>query len=561
MSHLVRILAVVVLAAVSVDGAARQARAVSEAGRVQGRVFAAATGLPIPGATVRLAGRQVSRATPSDDDGYFEFEEVPPGAYLVTAVVSDYAIGAFGQRTPSEVPRSIELHPRETRSAVDIGLTGLGSISGQVVDDALRPIAGVGVQAVRRPRGLTDERPVAFSGGVTDANGLFSVNRLPAGNYFVIATHQPARARSSAPELPSMLTLTSTTYYPGTAVPAEAQAVHVELGSETANVTFTMQPSRLARISGVVVDSRGVPAADAVVTLNPSSTDVPMGALGMTFSEVGVDGSFSLSNVPPGVYSLDVRSKSVYEAIARTGGVGIDTMRGSPEFATVPVHVAGEDIDNAIVRTDRGFTLSGRLIVEGNMTAPGLQPVRISATHVGEVSPMVRFALSGETQPEADGSFEFQKLLGPQMLRVSGLPAGWALKRVRYGGLDVTDMGVDVAFDVPGVEVVIARQSEVLGLVADRRGLSIPGATVVVFAEDSRRWTLPFTRYVKLALSSSSGTFTIAGLPAGRYYAVAVPALIEGKLADPDDLEMLVPRASRFSLGEGERRSLEIRLE
>lgn len=162
---------------------------------------------------------------------------------------------------------------------------------------------------------------------------------------------------------------------------------------------------------------------------------------------------------------------------------------------------------------------------------------------------------------QPDGSFEIQKLLGRQIVRVSGLPGGWGLKRVALGSVDLTEEGVDVSLDIAGLDVVVARQSEIAGLVTDRRGLPMSGATVVVFAEERQRWAAPFTRFVKTAQSAASGAFTIVGLPAGRYYAAAIPAVLEGKSADPEDLEPLVSGASRLTLGDGERRSLNLRPE
>jgi hypothetical protein len=384
---------------------------------------------------------------------------------------------------------------------------------------------------------------------------MFSIGGLPAGSYFVGATERPGPESSTRPLL---FTLPSFTYNPGTTDPAGAQTVRADLGQESTGITFALQPSRLARITGFVADSRGLPAVDAVVTLASAGAGGPV-AMGGIFSEVGPDGGFVLSAVPPGVYSLDVRSRSVYEALARKGGPGMGVIRNSPEFASVIVQVTGEDIDNLIVRTDAGFRLSGRLVAEG--PAPSLQSVEIRATHVGEASIQTRWLLSGSTRPDSDGSFEFQKLLGPQMIRVSGLPAGWTLERVGIGSVDVTDEGIDVAVDFAGLEVVIARQSEVAGQVTDRRGVPIEGATVVVFAEDRRRWTLPLTRFVRSALSTSSGAFLVAGLPPGRYYAAVMPAVIDGRMSDPDELEPLVSRAARLSLGEGERRRLDLRVE
>ena len=268
---------------------------------------------------------------------------------------------------------------------------------------------------------------------------------------------------------------------------------------------------------------------DAVAVLNTASTDVPAPTAAGPFSEVDDRGRFSLTGVPPGVYSLDVRNKSVYEEIARRGGPGVGHVRTSPEFANVSLQITGDDVEDLIVRTDSASTLSGRVVVEGPMPAPRLQDTQISATHVGNASPMSRWALSGASALQADGSFEIQKLLGLQIVRVSRLPAGWGLKRVKVGALDLTDEGIEVSFDTPGVEVVIARQSEITGVVTDRQGVPIPGATVVAFAEDQRRWLLPFTRYVRSALSTEDGAFTITGLAPGRYCAAVVPTLIEGR--------------------------------
>jgi Carboxypeptidase regulatory-like domain len=551
---------IVTLALVSVTVEARPQAPPAAGASIGGRVLASDTGLPLAGATVRLAGPSVARAVPADPDGYFEFGGIPPGRYLLTAVTKGYAIGAAGQSSPSDVPRSLELARGETRTQADIHLMPLGKISGRITDDTGAPVAAVGVQAVRRPRSLTDERAASFSGGVTGADGTFAIAGLPAGHYYVIGAVRPSPTSPPSGGLPpALFRLASMTYYPGTGLPAGAQTVRVELGLETPGVSFVMQPTRLARIEGVVVDSRGQPASDAVVTLGNSTADVPMSVFLGTFREVASDGRFSLVDVPPGVYSLDVRSRSVYEAIARTGGATIEQIRASPEFATVPVFVTGEDIDNLTVRTDRGFTLSGRIVVEGPM--PPLQSVRVSATHVGDAAQQSRWAMSGVASVQPDGAFEIPKLLGAQIVRVSGLPAGWGVKRVRIGATDVTDDAIDVSLDVAGVDVVVARLSETSGVVTDRRGVPIPGATVVVFPENRQQWTVPFTRFVKATLSSSSGAYTIAGLPAGRYYAAVVPAVLEGTAADPDDLEPLVPGAARLTLGDGERRTLNLRLE
>jgi hypothetical protein len=85
----------------------------------------------------------------------------------------------------------------------------------------------------------------------------------------------------------------ATTYYPGTSNIAEAQTVAVNVGQE-ANVSFALVSARMSRISGVIRNSLGNPVAMAPITLRRREGAGSIG--GMT----QVDGSFTLTRVPPG---------------------------------------------------------------------------------------------------------------------------------------------------------------------------------------------------------------------------------------------------------------------
>jgi len=98
-------------------------------------------------------------------------------------------------------------------------------------------------------------------------------------------------------------------------------------------------------------------------------------------------------------------------------------------------------------------------------------------------------------------------------------------------------------------------------MITDDSGFAISGASIFVFAEDRRRWTLPDSRYVRSVVSAPDGRFTIPGLPAGRYYAAALPAVVEGKINEPASLEQIESRATKFTLGDSEHRSLTLRFE
>jgi hypothetical protein len=56
------------------------------------------------------------------------------------------------------------------------------------------------------------------------------------------------------------------------------------------------------------------------------------------------------------------------------------------------------------------------------------------------------------------------------------------------------------------------------------------------------------------------GRFQMKNLPPGGYYAIAVDYLAQGEWNDPEVLDRLKATATRFSLGEGETKTLELRL-
>jgi hypothetical protein len=61
--------------------------------------------------------------------------------------------------------------------------------------------------------------------------------------------------------------------------------------------------------------------------------------------------------------------------------------------------------------------------------------------------------------------------------------------------------------------------------------------------------------------ANDDGTYQVTGLPPSLdYRAVAVDYLEDGEETDPEFLKRMRDRAARFSLREGERRALDLRL-
>ncbi|HEY7190220.1 MAG TPA: hypothetical protein VH436_26890, partial [Vicinamibacterales bacterium] len=119
------------------------------------------------------------------------------------------------------------------------------------------------------------------------------------------------------------------------------------------------------------------------------------------------------------------------------------------------------------------------------------------------------------------------------------------------------DEQIDLKGQNATLRVVMSdRPSSVVGTVASR-GEPVDHA-VVVFPEDAAKWTFP-SRYIRATRADSDGRFRIGDLPAGeRYLAAAIDHIEDGEQEDTQFLERLRPRATSFSLSQGEQRALSL---
>jgi hypothetical protein len=151
--------------------------------------------------------------------------------------------------------------------------------------------------------------------------------------------------------------------------------------------------------------------------------------------------------------------------------------------------------------------------------------------------------------------------VGPYAIGVDGLPAGWGVASIDLNGSDIADGARD--FPATGqftARIVLTnRLAEVTGIVSSN-GEPTPDVDVVIFPHDSSRWTYP-SRLVRAAKADASGRFRVTGLPpAARYVAIALDYLEEDEYQDVEFLDRIRPRATAFSVGEGEKASIELSL-
>src|SRR5688572_6033196 len=320
---------------------------------IRGRVTAAGTTTPLRRAQVAVFSTEGGLGrftTTTNGEGRYEVLELPAGRYSITVTKGGYVSLQYGQRRPFEPGTPVALADGQALTGLDLALPRGSVITGRITDEFGEPVAGAQVSAQRYQYGPDGQRRLFQTGSLmtTDDLGQFRLHSLMPGEYVVSATFRsnfvaiglPGGTDTSEGFLP--------TFHPGTINASEAQPVTVTLGQES-SVQFALSAARMARVSGLVVDSTGRALASAMVVLVPSSG---MFAGSLTTSQTGPDGSFSIANVAPGDYVANV------QLLQGLSSINIF------ESASVPVSVGGSDLNGLRIATGPGVLISGHVEFE-----------------------------------------------------------------------------------------------------------------------------------------------------------------------------------------------------
>jgi hypothetical protein len=501
-------------------------RAATGNAAIVGTVTAADTGVPLRQAIVSVVSSiGFPREVVTDDRGRFELRDLDAGPWQLTVSRNGYISRKFGQTRPFGPAQPVVLAAGQQLD-VQMPLTRASAIVGRVFDEWGEPVTAARV-TVLRPVMVRQQRylePIG-EGDFTDDTGAFRLHSLPAGEYYVAAS-----SRLAPPDSVVQTTL-SPTFYPGTAEFAAAQKVRVGTGAE-AVADFALVAARTARVSGFVTASNGR-AADAFISLTSEA-----GELGTSVGAGGVtreDGSFTLADIAPGTYTLLAEVRSGISSIAEVG--------------TVAVTVNGADVGGVTVLTAKPGSVRGRIVADAGVKRPLPDGIDVYA-RPRRPGAQNTFATTSGTE------FELTTPPGPFTVEVAA-PDGWAVKSMSLGGIDASDLAIDIGGEqaVPLTVVLTDRTTEVSGSVA---AAAAAPAYVVVFPADSGTWT---PRRIRRAETDARGRFRILGLPPGdRYFAVAVRDLDDGQELDPEFLQRVQPLATSLDLPPEARRTVDLQV-
>ena len=570
---------------------------------VSGVVIDGATRQPVVNAEVRLTATGVSQSQLSDARGRFVFRGLPASdSFRLMATKPGYFEGVFG-RVPFSDARgsSIALDAREWLRDVEIRIERPASISGRVVDNRGRAIAGAYVRVVTRTWVAGGLNLIGGPVTRTDDRGIYRVPGLAAGTYFV-AVHGSGLV---APPQAGEPRLYPTTFLGGTRVPAASTPITIAFGEEHAVSDIALQPAAFGTIRGYVrvPDGMVLPDLSQLVVRLVVEGDDTLGIGGTAVSVApSAEGRFEFADVPRGTYVIEVvpvmadrqwssngpvsgiftsqtepripsSSRLGGPSPARRGGpasiisladTGIrTTYPGPPQdsagrfWGRTTVDADGPEMNNVVVQLRAGVSISGRVVVEGPA-----KPLGNLMAFVAEPS-----GTQARVDP-ATSEFRFDGLQPGHLVirQLAGDLSNSAVASIMWNGRDYADSGLDTGTsgDLSGVTVTLRRGIRLAGVVRTAAGQPVANACVMAFPPDPSIWAT--TIRLGLACANSRGVYRgisvgFSGFPAGDYLLTAIPASQVTRWPDPALLASAARVATRVTVGWDEEKTQDLVLQ
>ena len=466
---------------------------VAELCMLQGQVWSGA-GSPVAGAVVILGDPQKNRPfqskefafyfhrlpeespgmrrTTTDSDGFFQFEEVPPGpAWGLLAVHP-----AEGIAFSAGLPVTLEASPVE----VDLHLTGGVVIHGTVTDPKGNPVPEAGIT-------LSTGRDIALA--LTDESGQYRFYPLPNPGYGAFVNHQDFLWEKT-------------------------RRFEVPPGQSEYRLDFQLQPG--IRLRGRIRDANGGPSrlletvvpyfgVDDPAKLNRD--DLHLRASGEDPRTAGT--SWHALGTPEILYEEDA-----YEVTLRERSTKVLSLLSRERFLGLGKIVTLEAAPDILLEPDALDRLAAGRLLE----------LHVRDAETGEPVPrleMELYSLLDLSLTIADLKIQLHQKVeeASGVYRVESLPAGDYQITLRSPGYAPAWRRVSLEKERTRHELEISLRPGVAtlaGVVTDSAGQAVSGAEVFIYSSDGE-----LTPPSASILTNLDGRFEFTGLPEGDHLVVA----------------------------------------
>jgi hypothetical protein len=480
-------------------------------GSISGVIRVQGTGDPVPDADVsaRHPGAKAVGAT-TDQQGRYTLPMLAPGAYTVEAAVP----AKDGIGFPTEASRPVMLQADQDLTGIDMQVPIPGQISGKVMDENGEPLAKINVMLVAREYSSGALRYVFAEGAATDDQGKYTLARVMPGRAFLLLAMKLQRqlpAVSNAPDDPQLRRpVPVATYYPGSPDPEGAEPLVLRTAESREGVNIRMRKAAAYCLEAVVSGTADISSLGFSIALQrPTSGQSGNGGMymGMPGGKVPPDGKVRICELYPADYELDV---------TRWGGLG-----NGPDFlGTLPVTIADRDVAGGRVTALPKIPLPGEVQLYGPASQTPLE---------AEITIDLR-SLTRTTYPTVKssipGQFSFDGLVPDEYsLEVRGLPAGFYVKDVTYGGQSVLrkSLRIGSATADAAVRLLVAPDGgHIAAKVANGDGNPVGNASVLLIPASASS-EAELAAFLQTGVTNQNGTWRSGALAPGKYFALASP--------------------------------------
>jgi hypothetical protein len=468
----------------------------------------------------------------TDDTGAFSFNGLWPGDYVVAVVLTSTTVPAAAMQAMFDSMTT-------GRGGMGTATMELASSGAMLTDDPLR----IG-ELLFASAGLGSE---GLNPTLTDDGELF--------------VYPP-------------------TYHPAATSLGEASVLSLGAGEERIGVDFRLATVATSRITGTITGPDGPSAHTGVHLRRPSDPD----GVSVAVAASGADGAFTMLGVPAGSYVLQIEKNPPPRPPAEMAGNpmiqmmfgGSGSRQTSVLFAEMAISVGDVDVSGVALTLHPGVALSGRLVFEGRAEAPRLDEprpiVNLVRAKAGGMGPGVTafgglggFGSGVEGRQASDGTFTTAEYpAGRYFLDAPNVIRGnWMLDRATVNGRDALNQPFELGHEpISGVEVTYTdRIGRLRGAVRDRSGAAPADCQVIVFPAAWQQWIdsgMPRRRMWQT--SSTTGAYDLNFMRPGDYLVAAVPDGAFSDGSDPVFIAAVARVGTRFTLGAGEQRTLDLTL-